>query len=148
LYPGAGGFGHVGIGVNSSQTSGLYPADDADPVATATGQDVPGVVHPDTRVPEANVTIPTTPEQDAAVQAAIDARTADPGNYNLLNNNCSDFVQDALGAGGIGTSGTTFPRALMNELQGAAGGAGINQSTAGPQRPNQSSAPINMSVGP
>lgn len=45
LYPGARGFGHVGYGVNSSETYGFYPqgVDEGSPI-----KGIPGIVNKDT----------------------------------------------------------------------------------------------------
>lgn len=45
--------------------------------------------------------IPITAEQAAAMQAAIANRTANPGRYNLLFNNCAQAVESILHAGGV-----------------------------------------------
>jgi len=91
---GAHGFGHVGIGVNTDQTQGFYPVS-----PSIYG---PGVVkNDDTNAPHDTLRIPTTPAQDAAAQSYIDARRANPGNYNLYNRQCTDFVGGALRAGSV-----------------------------------------------
>lgn len=60
LYPGAGPFGRVGIGINSSSTSGLYPRSSG--VGALTG--TPGVVQGDTKSPEQCKAVKTTAEDD------------------------------------------------------------------------------------
>ena len=119
LYPGAGPFGHIGAGVNTSQTVGLYPAPTANPIATAMGLNVDGFVHPDLRkpVPGQTITLQTTPQQDAAMLAVINQALATPPQYNLQTFNCAFFVEDILRAGGIQVPSTRFPRGLMNYLQ-------------------------------
>ena len=69
LYPGAGPFGHIGAGINTTQTVGLYPAPTANPIATAMGLNVDGFVHPDLRVPVPGqtITIHTSLQEDAAM---------------------------------------------------------------------------------
>lgn len=117
LYPGAGRFGHVGIGVNSPNTTGFYAAPGASTISIAAGQPVPGVMQPDTRVPITTVVIPTTPQQDQAVQNFINQRINNPGNYDVNDRNCATTVHDALGAGGVNTPETIFPKILINNLQ-------------------------------
>lgn len=119
LYPGAGPFGHIGAGINTAQTVGLYPAPTANPIATAMGLNVDGFVHPDLRRPEPGqtITIRTSPQQDEAMLAVINAALAKPPQYNLFNQNCSLFVQDVLRAGGLQVPNTIYPRTLMNYLQ-------------------------------
>ena len=124
LYPGAGGFGHLGIGVNTQNTMGFYPGPDASLFLTAIGQPVPGEMRPDTRDPEGTIVIPTTSAQDQAVQDFIDQRTQNPGNYDLNDRNCATTVHDALNAGGINTPETILPEVLFNNLQQQFGGRG------------------------
>lgn len=117
LYPGASGFGHVGIGINSPNTTGFYPVPGASALDVVTGQPVPGVMHPDTRTPIKTITIPTTPAQDRAIQSVINQRTQNPGNYDLNDRNCTTTVRDALSAGGVNTQETILPRTLFDNLQ-------------------------------
>jgi hypothetical protein len=100
-FPGAaGGFGHVGIGVNTYQTKGFYPAEAG--MSVIRGKEVPGVVRNDNLNEfHDTVRIPTSKEQDAAIQAYIDRRGCNPGNYDLYNRQCTDFVSGALRAGGL-----------------------------------------------
>jgi RHS repeat-associated protein len=122
LYPGAGGFGHVGIGVNTKSTTGFYPGSNASTFLVMTGQPVPGEMRPDTTNPKGTLIIPTTPAQDQAIQNFIKQRTQNPGNYDLNNRNCATTVRDALSAGGIDTEETILPRALFKNLQQQFGG--------------------------
>lgn len=117
LYPGAGGLGHIGIGVNSPNTTGFYPAPGTSNWSARTAQPVPGAMLPDTRTPISTITIPTTSFQDRAIQDAITRRTLNPGNYDLNERNCATIVGEALGAGGISTPVTILPRSLMNDLE-------------------------------
>ena len=126
LYPGAGPYGHIGIGVNSPTTTGFYPAPGFSNLSIftgsfITGQGVPGVMLPDTREPLSSITIPTSPEQDRAIQNFINDRTRNPGNYDLNDRNCATTVRDALGAGGISTPSTIYPREIMQDLKGQFG---------------------------
>jgi RHS repeat-associated protein len=117
LYPGAFGAGHVGIGVNTPNTTGFYPAPGASTFDVVTGQPVPGVMQPDTRTPTDTITVPTTPAQDLAIQDFINQRTQNPGNYDLNDRNCTTTVRDALGTGGVNTPETIFPKTLFENLQ-------------------------------
>lgn len=119
LYPGAVRFGHVGIGVNSPNTTGFYPSPDASTWDVITGQPVPGVMQPDTRTPTQTITIPA---QDKAIQDYINSRIVNPGNYDLNDRNCTTTVRDALGAAGINTPATIYPKELMRDLQRQFGG--------------------------
>jgi len=110
---------HVGVGVNTTSTVGFYPTnvDLLARIEAFFGFDVPGAVYPDTTVPGTKtITIPTSPEQDRAVQAAIDAFAKDPGNYNLWGRNCATFASDVLRAGGINAPNTIDPGMFINQL--------------------------------
>ncbi|HEY1525241.1 MAG TPA: RHS repeat-associated core domain-containing protein [Candidatus Angelobacter sp.] len=121
FWPGdAHGYGHVGAGVNSNQTSGFYPT--SHPTCLVFDCDVNGQVlndrkdHPD--VTPQQVTLPTTPEQDKAMQKVIDDRTKNPGKYNLYGRNCAKFVEDVLRAGGLkDVPDTKYPEDLFNNLK-------------------------------
>jgi uncharacterized protein RhaS with RHS repeats len=119
-YPGAVGFGHVGAGVNSPNTTGFYPAPGSSNAAVATGQAVPGAMLPDTLQPVETIVIPTTPAQDQAVQQIINQRTANPGNYVVNQRNCTTTVIQALQAAGINCPQTIYPRTLMRNLRSGA----------------------------
>jgi hypothetical protein len=45
--------------------------------------------------------IPISGAQAEAMRAAIANRTANPGHYNLIFNNCAGFVESVLHAGGV-----------------------------------------------
>ena len=143
LYPGAGGFGHIGVGVNTSNTLGLYPASAGDPVTAVVGL-VNGTVKPDTRQPsQTPLVIPRSPAQDKAMQAVINQALANPPAYNFLSRlsgkNCATFVKDVLQAGGIQVPNTILPAVLFGVLQqqygppelvsGSVGGGGGGMST-------------------
>jgi RHS repeat-associated protein len=117
LYPGAFGFGHIGVGVNTSLTTGFYPADNASTLAIITGQMVPGQMQPDTRTPGKTIIIPTTPAEDQAMQERIDQITKTPGDYNLHNRNCVAIAREVLETGGIRCPQTKYPKILMDDLQ-------------------------------
>ena len=100
-----GGVGHVGIGVNSSDTRGLYPVQKQ--VKLAFCQDGAGTVQRDAprhdwgTVPQC-LTIKTTPVQDITITQYIrDAQRNANQQYNLCGNQCTSFVRDALISAGI-----------------------------------------------
>jgi RHS repeat-associated protein len=124
LYFGAFGYGHVGIGVNSTRTTGFYPTPGASEWDVITGKPVPGEMRPDNKERIQSITIPTLPEVDRAVQDFINNRTANPGRFDLNDRNCATTVRDALAAGGIPTPQTIYPRDLMQNLQQQFAGAG------------------------
>ena len=112
----AAGAGHVGLGVNSPNTVGQRPQGGQSAVAIAIGRNVPGQISLDP-APDARVVIPTTPRQDRQVQQCIDQRTQEQQNYNLYQNNCTQFVQQCLRTAGVPVLDTRYPRTLFNDIQ-------------------------------
>ena len=118
LYPGARGFGHVGYGVNSSETYGFYPegVDEGNPI---TG--TPGIVKKDTKTPDSCKTISTTAEQDKTLLDFLKGSKVPPfPDYMLTRNNCVDFVRQALDQAGIVTPETIRPKPFFENLPGVA----------------------------
>jgi RHS repeat-associated protein len=115
-YPGSplNPFGHVGLAVNDNPSVGFYPLVDLLPTNVAYG---PGIVKADTQTPTNWVTVPTTPEQDAAIQQYINSHGGfSNGNYSFVSRNCTRFVEKALAAGGVASSNTAYPRTLIQDL--------------------------------
>jgi RHS repeat-associated protein len=114
-----GGSGHVGIGVNSSNTVGLYP------LGFSFCNTVKGEVQRDQATQDAlskkgarYLVIHTTSDQDALIQNYINA----PHNtYNLCSNQCTNFVREALRAGGVvlpvDATFDPIPETFFNALQ-------------------------------
>jgi RHS repeat-associated protein len=115
LYPGAAGFGHIGVGVNTSETVGHYPLEDS--IAVVMGEDVPGIVQRDRRQPIQSITIRTSPIQDEMMQRVISEALGQPRTYSLYSRNCSLFVEEVLRTGGLQVPNTIRPRELMRQLQ-------------------------------
>lgn len=118
LYSGAGGFGHVGIGVNSpvNATAGYYPREGGDGNAIS---GTPGVLRIDNNANRQRcVVIRTTPEQDQRMIARMREVAQNPGTYALTGNNCVAFVRSVLREAGINTSDSIRPRPFFNALQG------------------------------
>ena len=57
--------------------------------------------------------IHTTPAQDKAVQAYIDSKIRNPGEYNLYSNNCAITVENALNAANIKAPDDILPDNLF-----------------------------------
>jgi len=133
LYRGAGGAGHVGLGVAPhgqtvapGQTLGFYPATYN---LSALLGGTPGSLQLDAGhtpmqgVPN-TIVIPTTPAQDAAITAYLDYLRSH-GEYVLGSGgaaqNCATAVEHSLAAGGVSTSDTIVPLFLMQSLQSTYG---------------------------
>jgi RHS repeat-associated protein len=120
FYNEVGGAGHVGIGVNTNKTQGFYPKNESlgTKILEGLGINVPGVVkYDDLSQPHSSVTIHTTSEQDKAVQLYIDQTKANPGNYNLYQQNCAVFCEGAMRAGGVSAPTTIFPNRLFDIIE-------------------------------
>jgi len=116
----AHGYGHIGIGVNSSQTSGFYSTNR--PLCLITNCDDPGRVLNDPQdhpgITPQTFTIRTTPQQDQIMKGLIDQRRDHPGNYNLYGRNCTRFVEDVLkGAGVLDVPNDIRPDNFMKDIQ-------------------------------
>ncbi len=97
----AGGFGHIGYGVTGeTSTQGFYPKK---------GGSGPGIIKPDTQKVAQCLRIPTPPFVDQCLKQCRADRAANPGNYNLLNRQCTSFVRDCLKACGINTTMSSSP---------------------------------------
>ncbi len=114
LYQGLFGnpFGQVALSINDGMPIGFGPEP---------GGIVPppfwqsGIVEPvpASRQPSDRLTIPTTPEQDAAIWDYMLGRARNPGWYTMAGRNCTRFVEDALGAGHVTVPWTVFPGGLI-----------------------------------
>lgn len=107
---GAKGFGHIGIGVDTNNTQGFSTANPHTPwwkrlFGAPTGRtefDIQMHTGNDGEVARHHyIHIPISAAQAEAMQTAIADRTANPGRYNLLFNNCAGFVEGVLHAGGV-----------------------------------------------
>ena len=106
---GAGGFHHTGIAVDSDNTQGFSTADSHTPWWKRLFGAPQGAMENDIEhhtkngevAPHNYTHIPITAAQATAIQASIDARTANAGRYNLLFRNCAGAVEGFLHAGGV-----------------------------------------------
>lgn len=109
--------GHVGLNVNTNATKGFYPKDLGWPAVVGG----PGEIKDDDpRYRVDYFVIPTTPEQDAKVQRALEQRRVAPGNYSLFNQNCAKTVQDVLEEADVlipNRSRTISPRIFYDALR-------------------------------
>ncbi|HET7107291.1 MAG TPA: RHS repeat-associated core domain-containing protein [Candidatus Acidoferrum sp.] len=108
LYPAANPYGHIGIGVNTLDTEGFYPDHDL--------PTYPGHILPDKAKPIKCMIIHTTPQQDQKIQNYINSRKKDPGWWRFPGRDCSNFVHDALKAGGIDVGDSSLPPKVWSNL--------------------------------
>lgn len=110
-WTGAGGFGDIGIQVDSDDTQGFSTADTKVPwykrlfgaPAGATEDDIKAHTNKETGevAPHSYIHIPISAMQADHMRTAMLNRTADAGHYNLLFRNCAGFVESVLHAGGV-----------------------------------------------
>jgi hypothetical protein len=91
--------------VNGFNTQGFYP---------------PGAVKRDDWTeegfPKGCLIIPTTVAQDEQIRKFIEERRRNPGTWRP-GRDCSNFVHDALKAGGINVDDSTWPDQLFRNIQ-------------------------------
>jgi RHS repeat-associated protein len=126
-FPG-GPAGHMGIGINTTNTAGLYPADHASYVmrfwlqACPTGKGTVAFDEPrqsDSLGNARTLVIKTIAWQDALMQKAIErAMNNSSQTYNICYNQCTNFVTDILRAGGVAVPGDPklYPKDLFQQL--------------------------------
>jgi len=112
---------HVGLGVNTTNTTGRRTDGTSTLTDIFSGDDVPGEVSLDdpynTDSHKQCTTIKTTSEQDKTIQDYINRHIADPGNYNLYSRSCVDFVRDILRKElGMNLSNTDLPSNFYHEV--------------------------------
>ena len=117
LYPGSFTAGHIGIGINSSSTVGLYPRSEAPGVAAISG--TPGAIKADGKQAERCTTVRTTAEQDKKMADFIAQTIASPGTYRIGGNNCTNFVRSVLQQAGVSTPASPGPRPYFDGLPGS-----------------------------
>ena len=108
---GAGGFGHIGVQVDSDDTQ-EYSTEDPSvhwwqrlfgaPAARTEDDIAQHTTNGDTATHFYHH-ISITADQATGMQGAMAARTKNPGHYNLLFNNCAGFVESVLRSGGVWT---------------------------------------------
>jgi hypothetical protein len=121
--------GHVAIGVNGATPVGLVPDSDkaavkalAKEVASAANgtpeaSPVPGHVEAlaKGRTIKAKATLHVTPQQAAAMQAAIKGMAGHQA-YDPAYRNCASFVEEVLRAGGVKAPNDITPGGLVGDL--------------------------------
>ena len=100
LYSGAGGLKHVGIGINSPSTVGLYPEG----------------VKTDDKQPEGCKNVQTTADQDKKMSDFMSKTATSNPDYQLTGNNCVNFVRQVLQQAGVITPDSIAPIPLFNGI--------------------------------
>ncbi len=107
---GAGGFGHIGIAVDSDKTEGFSTLDPKmgklkrffwHPAAGVEDDERAHTSKTKHVAPHVYLHRSITAESAKAMKMVIARRSVNPGTYNLFVNNCARFVEDVLRAGGV-----------------------------------------------
>jgi RHS repeat-associated protein len=118
FYSASNPWGHIGIGINTKNTSGFYPDDNANLSDVVEGEDVSGRVKPDDPCnTKESFSLRTTPDQDELMQAYIENASKNPRMYNFYSNNCAVFVRNVLNSARISSPDYIQPYALFNGLR-------------------------------
>lgn len=117
----AGPIPHIGMGVNTSQTTGRRVNKETPALLKPFilgGSNIFGEVSDDDmNSAEECKTVKASSQQDRDMQRYIDNAIKNPGQYNLYNNSCVDFVRDGFNQIlGLPLSNTNLPGALYNEI--------------------------------
>jgi RHS repeat-associated protein len=106
FYP--GGVTHIGIGINTTNTVGLYPKLREKKVAFCASTSgailSDSIFQADVLERSKTIRIKTTPAQDKRMQSVINQLQeggVDTPSYNLCGNQCTAFVRQVLQTGGI-----------------------------------------------
>ncbi|HET9282240.1 MAG TPA: RHS repeat-associated core domain-containing protein [Candidatus Angelobacter sp.] len=106
---GAKGFGHIGIQVDSDDTQGFSTNDPTVPFlkrlfgapAARTEDDIAQHTKNGVVAPHFYLHLSITADQAGWMQGEMTKRFNNPGHYNLIFNNCADFVESVLRAGKV-----------------------------------------------
>lgn len=117
-------FGHATISIDEDTAVGLIPNSDAaaflglvEDLDTGSPHFVPGHIQTDYRIPEDHATIHVTPQQAKEMRAFIKQAEADPQVYDVLYQNCAEWVEEVLGAAAINTPADVTPGGLVEYLK-------------------------------
>lgn len=111
--------GHVTVQVGTGSEVGFGPAQPMTKKQIAENASVPGVVEP--RAAGAKtldaVTIYLTPAEARNAQANINARAANPGNYQVVGSSCVGFGETIVHSTGARAPSDTLPSALIQDIR-------------------------------
>jgi len=110
--------GHVTVQVDNGKEVGFGPVQDLTKKQIVENTPVPGQVEPRANVGTKDaVTIYLTKDEAAHAQGTIDARTSNPGNYQLRGRSCVDFGEDVVRSTGARVPSDTLPSHLIRDLR-------------------------------
>lgn len=108
--------GHVGVGVNSTSTVGLYPKEPYSPLSAITG--TPGEIKKDDSSALACKTVATSKDADKRMSDFIARAQSSSPTYRVVGNSCVNFVQAVLNRGGVYTPPALTPAELFKSIPG------------------------------
>jgi hypothetical protein len=112
-------FGHVTVQVDGKKEVGFGPKKDMTAKELAENKSVPGQVEPrakDAKTLDA-VTIHLTAAEAKNAQATIDAKSANPGDYQLRGSSCVDFGEAVVHSTGAPAPSDLRPAALVSDIR-------------------------------
>jgi len=112
LYSALGGLNHVGIGVNTERTTGLYSGG-GNALLGATGETK---LDSDEKRLKCKA-ISTTSRQDKLVAGYLAASRSAIADYTFISNNCVNFVRLALGSIGVASPNGIRPNGFFAEFE-------------------------------
>jgi hypothetical protein len=111
--------GHATVQVDGGKEVGYGPKQDMTTKQLVENKSVPGQV--EDRAPgvktEDQVTVHVTADQAKAAQATIDSIAKNPGNYQLVGNNCANFAEKVVNSAGGSAPNDVKPGALVNDMR-------------------------------
>jgi len=116
---GANFAGHATVQIDGGKEIGYGPKQDMTAKQLAENKSVPGQVEPRAAgvKTEDQVTIHVTGDQAKAAQDTIDAVAKNPGNYQLVGNNCANFAERVVNSAGGNAPPDVKPGALINDMR-------------------------------
>jgi RHS repeat-associated protein len=111
--------GHITVQVDSGKEVGFGPVQDLTNKQIIENTSVPGQVEPRATTVQTldAVTIHLTKDEAAHAQGTIDARTGNPGNYQLRGRSCVDFGEAVVTSTGARAPSDTLPSHLIRDLR-------------------------------
>ena len=111
--------GHITVQVDGHKEVGFTPVKDMTKTEIAENKSVPGTVEPrakDVKTLDA-VTIHLTKDEAKNAQATIDARTANPGDFQTRGRSCVDFGESVVHSTGAKAPSDDLPSHLIQDIR-------------------------------
>ncbi len=111
--------GHITVKVDGNKEVGFGPKKDMTKKELAENKSVPGQVEPRAKDAKTldSVTVHVTADQAKNAQATIDARTANPGSYQVDGRSCVDFGETVVHSTGANAPSDVLPSHLVGDIR-------------------------------